>query len=448
MDDIYIYSSGTDDTDNKAAAPQSAGFWGFSGFLDSVKQTATAAIEKASHLVEEAKQSLPETTHSVIETYKRDLSEFVNTVKHEVSEKAQRVAPLAGLARADSDEDMERNLPSAPVDHLDHGIGLEARLRALQCDVNTFRQAISSPAFPEWKLSFDLATATDKISSLLVQNPLLQQIHTRLVPQELPYEVFWERYFFRAHLIEEEEARRAALLERVATTAQQEEEIGWDFDDDIDIAESRSDQQKTTQHVPIKTSSQGDVSTTTSSILDAPVPISPNRLFDTNAVTPPQVSPRELHLNESHDEPVPLTEEQIAARDAALAFAETIRAQSKVDTEENVQEHGIPEKPNPVIVEQEVEDDSVPALPVATSLSTQASPASAERGESNRSSGSVSTADTDGSWERVQEPEQSPAAEQANSVQRVPVSTVTAVSEMTTTEPTVKKDEDDWGDWQ
>jgi len=120
MDDIYIYSSGTDDTDNKAAAPQSAGFWGFSGFLDSVKQTvsftdsaflisqATAAIEKASHLVEEAKQSLPETTHSVIETYKRDLSEFVNTVKHEVSEKAQRVAPLAGLARADSDEDMER----------------------------------------------------------------------------------------------------------------------------------------------------------------------------------------------------------------------------------------------------------------------------------------------------------------------------------------------------
>ncbi|KAF7315538.1 BSD domain-containing protein [Mycena indigotica] len=74
---------------------------------------------------------------------------------------------------------------------------------------------------------------TAKITALLNDSPdgqALQANQDSLVPSLLTREVFWKRYFFRVHQIEQEEEKRKALLQR--STTESEEDFSWEDDDD------------------------------------------------------------------------------------------------------------------------------------------------------------------------------------------------------------------------
>ncbi|KAF7306175.1 BSD domain-containing protein [Mycena chlorophos] len=74
---------------------------------------------------------------------------------------------------------------------------------------------------------------TAKITALLNDTPegvALKANEAALVPSVLTHEVFWKRYFFRVHQIEQEEEKRKALLQR--STAESEEDFSWEDDEE------------------------------------------------------------------------------------------------------------------------------------------------------------------------------------------------------------------------
>ncbi|KAJ7496143.1 hypothetical protein B0H11DRAFT_2002009 [Mycena galericulata] len=73
---------------------------------------------------------------------------------------------------------------------------------------------------------------TSKIANVLDDSPdgqALKANQDALVPAEMSREIFWQRYFFRVHQIEQEEEKRKALLQR---STESEEDFSWEDEDE------------------------------------------------------------------------------------------------------------------------------------------------------------------------------------------------------------------------
>ncbi|KAJ7497437.1 hypothetical protein FB451DRAFT_1211459 [Mycena latifolia] len=73
---------------------------------------------------------------------------------------------------------------------------------------------------------------TSKITAILNESAdgqALKANQDALVPAEMTREVFWQRYFFRVHQIEQEEEKRKVLLQR---STESEEDFSWEDEDE------------------------------------------------------------------------------------------------------------------------------------------------------------------------------------------------------------------------
>ncbi|TFK23919.1 hypothetical protein FA15DRAFT_680934 [Coprinopsis marcescibilis] len=77
-----------------------------------------------------------------------------------------------------------------------------------------------------------------KSEELLKDNTALYEMYASLVPSGLTKEVFWSRYFFRAHQIKLEEERRKALIQ---STAESDEDFSWEDDEEEEGSDTDSD---------------------------------------------------------------------------------------------------------------------------------------------------------------------------------------------------------------
>eukprot|EP01079_Euglenida_sp_SAG-EU17-18_P003096 gene3096-602_t len=59
--------------------------------------------------------------------------------------------------------------------------------------------ASDQESMAEWQKTFDLKSQTECVTSLLEMHPDLHKLHEEAVPQELGYDVFWSRFFYRRH---------------------------------------------------------------------------------------------------------------------------------------------------------------------------------------------------------------------------------------------------------
>eukprot|EP00003_Mantamonas_plastica_P013840 TRINITY_DN2405_c0_g1_i3.p1 TRINITY_DN2405_c0_g1~~TRINITY_DN2405_c0_g1_i3.p1 ORF type:complete len:562 (+),score=177.83 TRINITY_DN2405_c0_g1_i3:35-1687(+) len=106
----------------------------------------------------------------------------------------------------------------------------QSRLDQIREDPATFvNEPVNVGLFNEWNQSFSVDTKTEEIATLLSQSVALKNLHTKFVPAVVTYALFWERYFFQVHLIEQEEAKREKLLKE-SQLEDDEDDFAWGSD--------------------------------------------------------------------------------------------------------------------------------------------------------------------------------------------------------------------------
>lgn len=108
----------------------------------------------------------------------------------------------------------------------------DAQLRAIQCDVSTY---VDEPDdvndYNKWLSAFKLEEKSEEIEGLMRENGSVDGIYKRVVPNNVEHDVFWSRYFYRVHRLNQAESMRARLVKRAIST-EDEEELSWDVDDE------------------------------------------------------------------------------------------------------------------------------------------------------------------------------------------------------------------------
>ena len=69
--------------------------------------------------------------------------------------------------------------------------------------------------YVQWRKTFDISEKTDVITGLLEQDEALRTMHTKLVPEKVPYATFWGNYFWQLHLQEALTKKRLSILRRM-----------------------------------------------------------------------------------------------------------------------------------------------------------------------------------------------------------------------------------------
>uniref|UniRef100_A0A915D971 BSD domain-containing protein n=1 Tax=Ditylenchus dipsaci TaxID=166011 RepID=A0A915D971_9BILA len=80
----------------------------------------------------------------------------------------------------------------------------QVQLHQIQNDERTFLQAplLNTELYDEWLQDFNIGEYNGEINMLLGYNPKLRQIYSKLVPAKVDNHMFWNRYFFKVHILE------------------------------------------------------------------------------------------------------------------------------------------------------------------------------------------------------------------------------------------------------
>lgn len=93
-----------------------------------------------------------------------------------------------------------------------HTSRFDAQLHVIHTSTESFTKDPATGDWDSWGGEFDIAQRTEEISRDLEKYPELRATMEKLVPETIPYEDFWKRYYFLRHGIDIAEARRRDLL--------------------------------------------------------------------------------------------------------------------------------------------------------------------------------------------------------------------------------------------
>ena len=92
---------------------------------------------------------------------------------------------------------------------------------AVQSDPRTYcHEPDGAPEdFENWLVKFNLLD--QDVQRILRSSPDVREFHAKLVPDQLTFDMFWHRYFYRIHMLRECECRRAKMLAERANSEMQ-----------------------------------------------------------------------------------------------------------------------------------------------------------------------------------------------------------------------------------
>lgn len=93
-----------------------------------------------------------------------------------------------------------------------HTSRFDAQLHVIHTSTESFTKDPATGDWETWGAEFDIKGKTEDISRDLEKYPELRATMEKLVPETIPYEDFWKRYYFLRHGIDLAEARRKELL--------------------------------------------------------------------------------------------------------------------------------------------------------------------------------------------------------------------------------------------
>lgn len=93
-----------------------------------------------------------------------------------------------------------------------HTSRFDAQLHVIHTTTESFTKEPATGDWETWGNEFDVKARTEEISRDLEKYQELRATMEKLVPETIPYEDFWKRYYFLRHGIDIAEARRRDLL--------------------------------------------------------------------------------------------------------------------------------------------------------------------------------------------------------------------------------------------
>lgn len=93
-----------------------------------------------------------------------------------------------------------------------HTSRFDAQLHVIHTSTESFTKDSATGDWDTWGAEFDIKGKTEDVSRDLEKYPELRATMEKLVPETIPYEDFWKRYYFLRHGIDLAEARRKELL--------------------------------------------------------------------------------------------------------------------------------------------------------------------------------------------------------------------------------------------
>lgn len=93
-----------------------------------------------------------------------------------------------------------------------HTSRFDAQLHVIHTSTESFTKDPATGDWDTWGAEFDIKGKTEDISEDLEKYPELRATMEKLVPETIPYENFWKRYYFLRHGIDLAEERRKELL--------------------------------------------------------------------------------------------------------------------------------------------------------------------------------------------------------------------------------------------
>ncbi|KAH9559990.1 hypothetical protein CY35_06G083900 [Sphagnum magellanicum] len=118
----------------------------------------------------------------------------------------------------------------------------ESQVRAIQSDIGTYSdEPEDAYEYGAWLMSFSINSRKDEIDKILSSNALMQELQNQIVPLVVDYDMFWTRYFFHLHKLQEVENARANLVKRA--TVIEDEDLSWDVEEDKEEEEDREKQE-------------------------------------------------------------------------------------------------------------------------------------------------------------------------------------------------------------
>lgn len=97
-----------------------------------------------------------------------------------------------------------------------HASRFDAQLHVIHTTAEGFAKDPATSEYETWAKEFDVEKKTEEISSDLAKYPELRITMEKLVPDQVSYADFWQRYYFLRHGLDTAEARRRDLMKGLA----------------------------------------------------------------------------------------------------------------------------------------------------------------------------------------------------------------------------------------
>ncbi|KAG8196679.1 hypothetical protein JTE90_006588 [Oedothorax gibbosus] len=110
----------------------------------------------------------------------------------------------------------------------------QSQLYLIRKDPKTFCHEPEGPPemYENWLEAFDPQEYQEEMTEIMMTCSDIRSIYDKLVPTSVSHLEFWQRYFYRVHLLRKAGAKRADLMRRAEQISI--EDIEWDKDSEVD----------------------------------------------------------------------------------------------------------------------------------------------------------------------------------------------------------------------
>ncbi|GFW09553.1 BSD domain-containing protein 1 [Trichonephila clavipes] len=145
----------------------------------------------------------------------------------------------------------------------------QSQIYLIRKDPKTFCHEPEGPPemYENWLESFDPSEHQDEMTEIMITCSEVRDIYDKLVPTSVSHLEFWQRYFYRVHLLRKAEAKRTDLMRLADQISIEDVEFDKDKELSLEYPESSFDGQSL--HESISTTAENSIISETNSGCDA-----------------------------------------------------------------------------------------------------------------------------------------------------------------------------------
>eukprot|EP00008_Paramoeba_atlantica_P010637 CAMPEP_0201476630 /NCGR_PEP_ID=MMETSP0151_2-20130828/1797_1 /ASSEMBLY_ACC=CAM_ASM_000257 /TAXON_ID=200890 /ORGANISM="Paramoeba atlantica, Strain 621/1 / CCAP 1560/9" /LENGTH=279 /DNA_ID=CAMNT_0047857049 /DNA_START=58 /DNA_END=897 /DNA_ORIENTATION=- len=195
--------------------------------------------------------SIKEASNKIYEVYKEDLGEFTNTIASDTKEAYDTIEKEATTKTSTIFSFISSSLKNENEISEKSGNGNgNWSSENFEADSETYVSPPQEKQFEEWlKANWDDEEAKETSKTILESNPIVKDLYSQLVPSHVSDDLFWKRYFYRAHLSRLQWEERAKKVNEVVGKSQDQEnenekDLSWGDDEEEEVEEEEEERER------------------------------------------------------------------------------------------------------------------------------------------------------------------------------------------------------------